>query len=126
MDQLGDGAEAEYQEKNLQIKGEVDRIYQSMSSVLVRDLDRHRSVFVDKAGSRSTVIWKSIKPIIQLRRNTLVADSGCVGTRDWFASSTVSGNKSLYIASANRGVFAPTLLTSRERKSPPLNVAPTR
>lgn len=61
MDQLGDGEEAVYQEKNLQIKGEVDRIYQSMSSVLVRDLDRNRSVFVDKAGSRSTVIWNPWK-----------------------------------------------------------------
>ena len=61
MDQLTDDEEAVYQEKNLQIKGEVDRIYQSMSSVLVRDLDRQRSVFVDKAGSRSTVIWNPWK-----------------------------------------------------------------
>lgn len=61
MDQLSDQTEAQYQEKNLQIKEEVDRIYQSMSSVLVRDLDRHRSVFVDKAGSRSTVIWNPWK-----------------------------------------------------------------
>ncbi|MEJ6579205.1 MAG: D-hexose-6-phosphate mutarotase [Akkermansiaceae bacterium] len=61
MDQLTDDKEAVYQEKNLQIKGEVDRIYQSMSSVLVRDLDRQRSVFVDKAGSRSTVIWNPWK-----------------------------------------------------------------
>ncbi|MFT7172983.1 MAG: glucose-6-phosphate 1-epimerase [Paracoccaceae bacterium] len=50
-----------YQEKNLQIKGEVERVYQSMSSVLIRDLDRFRSVFVDKAGSRSTVIWNPWK-----------------------------------------------------------------
>ena len=61
IDQLGDEKESIYQEKNLQIKGEVDRIYQSMSSVLVRDLDRYRSVFVDKAGSRSTVIWNPWK-----------------------------------------------------------------
>lgn len=61
VDQLLEDKEAIYQEKNLQIKGEVDRIYQSMSSVLIRDLDRYRSVFVDKAGSRSTVIWNPWK-----------------------------------------------------------------
>ena len=62
IDQLtSDEEEDVYQEKNLQIKGEVDRIYKSMSSVLIRDLDRHRSVFVDKAGSRSTVIWNPWK-----------------------------------------------------------------
>lgn len=61
VDQLLEDKEAIYQEKNLQIKGEVDRIYQSMSSVLIRDLDRFRSVFVDKAGSRSTVIWNPWK-----------------------------------------------------------------
>lgn len=61
MDQLTDDTESTYQEKNLQIKGEVDRIYQSMSSILIRDLDRQRSVFVDKAGSRSTVIWNPWK-----------------------------------------------------------------
>ncbi len=61
LDRLGGDAEPVYQEKNLQIKGEVDRIYQSMSSVLIRDLDRYRSVFVDKAGSRSTVIWNPWK-----------------------------------------------------------------
>ncbi len=61
VDQLSDDKEPIYQEKNLQIKGEVDRIYQSMSSVLIRDLDRFRSVFVDKAGSRSTVIWNPWK-----------------------------------------------------------------
>lgn len=61
IDQLSDDKEPVYQEKNLQIKGEVDRIYQSMSSVLIRDLDRFRSVFVDKAGSRSTVIWNPWK-----------------------------------------------------------------
>jgi len=61
VDQLSDDKEPVYQEKNLQIKGEVDRIYQSMSSVLIRDLDRFRSVFVDKAGSRSTVVWNPWK-----------------------------------------------------------------
>ena len=61
VDRLSEDKEAIYQEKNLQIKGEVDRIYQSMSSVLIRDLDRFRSVFVDKAGSRSTVIWNPWK-----------------------------------------------------------------
>lgn len=61
VDRLSDDPEPVYQEKNLQIKGEVDRIYQSMSSVLIRDLDRYRSVFVDKAGSRSTVIWNPWK-----------------------------------------------------------------
>jgi glucose-6-phosphate 1-epimerase len=61
VDQLSDDKEPIYQEKNIQIKGEVDRIYQSMSSVLIRDLDRFRSVFVDKAGSRSTVIWNPWK-----------------------------------------------------------------
>lgn len=61
IDRLSDDPEPIYQEKNLQIKGEVDRIYSSMSSVLIRDLDRQRSVFVDKAGSRSTVIWNPWK-----------------------------------------------------------------
>ena len=61
LDLLEEGGEPVYQEKNLKITGEVDRIYQSMSSVLIRDLDRHRSVFVDKAGSRSTVIWNPWK-----------------------------------------------------------------
>jgi len=61
VDKLAEDDEPIYQEKNLQVKGEVDRIYQSMSSVLIRDLDRYRSVFVDKAGSRSTVIWNPWK-----------------------------------------------------------------
>ncbi|MGJ8697464.1 MAG: D-hexose-6-phosphate mutarotase [Verrucomicrobiaceae bacterium] len=51
------GAEEVFQEGALIIDEEIDRIYKSMSSVLVRDLDRHRSVFVDKAGSRTTVVW---------------------------------------------------------------------
>lgn len=50
-------AEEVYQEGALILDEEVDRIYKSMSSVLVRDLERIRSVFVDKAGSRSTVVW---------------------------------------------------------------------
>lgn len=50
-------AEEVYQEGALIIDEEVDRIYKSMSSVLIRDVERHRSVFVDKAGSRSTVVW---------------------------------------------------------------------
>jgi len=61
VDQLSDDKEPVFQEKNLQIKEAVDRIYQSMSSVLIRDLDRFRSVFVDKAGSRTTVIWNPWK-----------------------------------------------------------------
>ena len=61
IDQASDDKDPVYQEKNLQIKGEVDRIYKSMSSVLIRDLDRHRSVFIDKGGSRSTVIWNPWK-----------------------------------------------------------------
>ncbi|HBE97179.1 MAG TPA: hypothetical protein DDW68_08390, partial [Verrucomicrobiales bacterium] len=36
IDQLTSAEEDVYQEKNLQIKGEVDRIYKSMSSVLIR------------------------------------------------------------------------------------------
>jgi len=51
------GSEEIYQEKNVIINKEIDRIYSSMSSLLLRDLDRGRAVFVDKAGSRSTVIW---------------------------------------------------------------------
>jgi len=50
-------AEEVYQEKNVIINEEIDRIYSSMSSLLLRDLDRGRAVFVDKAGSRSTVVW---------------------------------------------------------------------
>ena len=46
-----------FQDKPLKIEEEVDRIYRSMASVLLRDLHRSRSVFVDKAGSRSTVVW---------------------------------------------------------------------
>ncbi|MGY8658197.1 MAG: D-hexose-6-phosphate mutarotase [Verrucomicrobiales bacterium] len=61
VDRLSDCDVPIYQEKNLQIKGELDRIYQSMASVLIRDLDRFRSVFIDKAGSRSTVIWNPWK-----------------------------------------------------------------
>ena len=44
-------------EEPVKIEEEVDRIYRSMASVLVRDLTESRSVFVDKVGSRSTVLW---------------------------------------------------------------------
>ncbi|MDE0859748.1 MAG: D-hexose-6-phosphate mutarotase [Akkermansiaceae bacterium] len=54
---LPEDAEEVYQEGALIIDKEIDRIYKSMSSVLIRDLDRHRSVFIDKAGSRTTVVW---------------------------------------------------------------------
>lgn len=50
-------AEEVYQEGALIIDEEIDRIYKSMSSVLIRDVERHRSVFVDKGGSRTTVVW---------------------------------------------------------------------
>ncbi|MDA7514509.1 D-hexose-6-phosphate mutarotase [bacterium] len=50
-------AEEVYQEGALPINEHIDRIYKSMSSVLIRDLDRQRSVFIDKAGSRTTVVW---------------------------------------------------------------------
>jgi D-hexose-6-phosphate mutarotase len=46
-----------FQDKPVKVEEEVDRIYRSMASVLMRDLSRSRSVFVDKAGSRSTVLW---------------------------------------------------------------------
>ncbi len=55
------GSEEIYQEKNVIINQEIDRIYSSMSSLLLRDLDRSRAVFVDKAGSRSTVVWNPWK-----------------------------------------------------------------
>ena len=71
-DRLLEDATPIYQEKNLQIKGEVERVYQSMSSVLIRDLDRFRSVFVDKAGSRSTVIWNPWKENMLLIKQTLI------------------------------------------------------
>lgn len=46
-----------FQDKPVKVEEEVDRIYRSMASVLLRDLSRSRSIFVDKAGSRSTVLW---------------------------------------------------------------------
>ncbi|MGC6426865.1 MAG: D-hexose-6-phosphate mutarotase [Akkermansiaceae bacterium] len=58
IDQLqAPDSEEVYQEGALIINEEVDRIYKSMSSVLIRDVERHRSVFVDKGGSRTTVVW---------------------------------------------------------------------
>lgn len=55
LDQL-DG-EMKFQEKPVKIEEETDRIYRSVASVLMRDLGQKRSVFVDKSGSRSTVLW---------------------------------------------------------------------
>jgi D-hexose-6-phosphate mutarotase len=57
IDNVPDEPVEVFQDKPLKIEGEVDRIYRSMASVLLRDLSRSRSVFVDKAGSRSTVVW---------------------------------------------------------------------
>ena len=57
---LPEDAEEVYQEGALIIDKEIDRIYKSMSSVLIRDLDRHRSVFIDKAGSNKS---KKIKDL---------------------------------------------------------------
>jgi len=93
VDQLLEDKEPIYQEKNLQIKGEVDRIYSSMSSVLVRDLDRVRSVFVDKAGSRSTVIWNPWK-----ERSKEIADLPDKGYKEFVC-----------IECANAGTDKPTL-----------------
>lgn len=55
------GTEPQYQEKNIQINQEIDRIYESMSSLLLRDSGQGRAIFVDKLGSRSTVIWNPWK-----------------------------------------------------------------
>lgn len=93
VDQLSDDSEPVYQEKNLQIKEEVDRIYQSMSSVLIRDLERYRSVFVDKAGSRSTVIWNPWK-----KKSKALADLPDKGYREFVC-----------VECANAGTDKPTL-----------------
>ena len=93
IDQLTSAEEDVYQEKNLQIKGEVDRIYKSMSSVLIRDLDRHRSVFVDKAGSRSTVIWNPWK-----ERSKTIKDLPDKGYQEFVC-----------VEAANAGTDKPTL-----------------
>lgn len=58
---LPEGSETVYQEKNVIINQEIDRVYESMSSLLLRDQEQQRAVFVDKAGSRSTVIWNPWK-----------------------------------------------------------------
>lgn len=57
IDNVPDEQVEVFQDKPLKVEEEVDRIYRSMASILLRDLDRSRSVFVDKAGSRSTVVW---------------------------------------------------------------------
>lgn len=93
VDKLSDSDEPQYQEKNLQIKEEVDRIYQSMSSVLIRDLDRYRSVFVDKAGSRSTVIWNPWK-----EKSKTIADLPDKGYKEFVC-----------VECANAGTDKPTL-----------------
>ncbi len=85
---LPEDAEAVYQEKNLQIKGEVDRIYDSMSSVLLRDLERGRSVFVDKAGSKSTVIWNPWK-----ERSKELADLPDKGYREFVCVEVANAGK---------------------------------
>lgn len=60
LDCVGEPTERE-QKGPLKIECEVDRIYKSMASHLIRDLDNHRSIFVDKTGSRSTVVWNPWK-----------------------------------------------------------------
>lgn len=60
LDCVGERTERE-QKEPLKITEEVDRIYKSMASHLIRDLDNHRSIFVDKSGSRSTVVWNPWK-----------------------------------------------------------------
>ncbi|NNC87874.1 MAG: D-hexose-6-phosphate mutarotase [Akkermansiaceae bacterium] len=60
VDMLAGPDEQEMTEQ-LKIDGEIDVIYQSMSSLLLRDLSMHRAIFVDKFGSRSTVVWNPWK-----------------------------------------------------------------
>ena len=60
LDHVGEITERD-QETPLKIDQEVNRIYKSMASHLVRDLSNHRSIFVDKAGSRTTVVWNPWK-----------------------------------------------------------------
>ena len=60
LDCVGEPTEKD-QTEPLKITEEIDRIYKSMASHLVRDLDNHRSIFVDKTGSRSTVVWNPWK-----------------------------------------------------------------
>lgn len=60
LDRIGEPTERE-EMKSLKIDGEVDRIYPSMSSMLLRDLSMNRGIFIDKSGSRSTVIWNPWK-----------------------------------------------------------------
>lgn len=56
LDKIGTPTDR-FQEVPLKIEEETDRIYRSVASVLMRDLNQHRAIFVDKAGSRSTVVW---------------------------------------------------------------------
>jgi glucose-6-phosphate 1-epimerase len=60
LDRVGEHTPRE-QKEPLKITEEVDRIYKSMASHLIRDLDNNRSIFVDKLGSRSTVVWNPWK-----------------------------------------------------------------
>ena len=57
IDQLEDPPISKFQEVPVKIEEETDRSYRSVASVLMRDLGQKRSVFVDKSGSRSTVLW---------------------------------------------------------------------
>ena len=95
LDQL-DG-EAKFQETPLKIEEEVDRIYRSVASVLLRDLNQHRSVFVDKAGSRSTVVWN---PWIE--KSKAITD---LPDRDY--------KEFLCIETANAGTDKPTVRPNR-------------
>ncbi len=78
-----------YQEKNVVVNQEIDRIYSSMSSLLLRDLDRVRAVFVDKVGSRSTVVWnpwieksKTLKDLPNNDYKEFVCIEACNAGRD--------------------------------------------
>lgn len=95
LDQL-DGEE-KFQEKPLKIEEEVDRIYRSVASVLLRDLNQKRSVFVDKAGSRSTVVWN---PWIE--KSKKIAD---LPDRDY--------TEFVCIETANAGTDRPTIRPNR-------------
>ena len=57
IDNVPDEPVSIFQDTPVKIDEETNRIYRSMASVLMRDLGQGRSVFVDKSGSRSTVLW---------------------------------------------------------------------
>ena len=57
LDMRNDPPTSHFQETPVKIEEETDRIYRSVASVLMLDLGQKRSVFVDKSGSRSTVLW---------------------------------------------------------------------